>query len=61
MEETERPAVSARGELEPRQQIDSLRVGLTERAQITDNGSMHGGGHLKIDRPGTQKSSPGNR
>jgi hypothetical protein len=53
--------MSPRGELEPRKQIDSLQVGFAERAQITDKRSRHGGGHLKIDRPATEKSSPGHR
>ncbi len=37
------------------------QVGFAERAQITDKRSRHGGGHLKIDRPATEKSSPGHR
>jgi hypothetical protein len=53
--------MSPRGKLEPCEQIDSLGVGLTEGAQITDKRSWHGGGHLKIDRLTTQKSSPGDR
>jgi hypothetical protein len=61
MEKPDRPAVSPRGELEPCEQIDSLQVGFAERAQITDKRSWHGGSHLKIDRPATQKSSPGHR
>jgi hypothetical protein len=61
MEKPERPAVSPRGQLEPRQQIDSLRVGPAERAQVANERSRDGGAHLKIDRPATQKSSLGNR
>jgi hypothetical protein len=61
MEKPDRPAMSPRGELEPREQIDSLQVGFAERAQITDKGSRHVDGHLKIDRPATEKSSPGHR
>jgi hypothetical protein len=61
MEKLHCPAMSPSGKLEPCEQIDSLGVGLTEGAQITDKRSWHGGGHLKIDRPTTQKSSPGDR
>ena len=58
MEKPDRPAMSPRRELEPREQIDSLQVGFAERAQITDKRSRHVDGHLKIDRPATEKSSP---
>jgi hypothetical protein len=57
LEKPKRAAVSPRGELKPRQQIDSLRVGTAERAQVANEGSWDRGGHLEIDRPTGQKSS----
>jgi hypothetical protein len=57
MEEPERPILSPRCELEPREQIDSLRVGVAERAQVADDGSPRRSGHLKKDPLAGEKSS----
>jgi hypothetical protein len=59
MEQPKRPILSPGRQLEPREQIDSLRVGVPERAQVADDRSLRGGSHLKIDRPADKKSSPG--
>jgi len=59
MEQPKRPILPPRRQLEPREQIDSLRVGVPERAQVADDRLRRRGGHLKIDRPAGQKSSPG--
>jgi hypothetical protein len=61
MEKLQCATVSPRGQLESREQIDSLHVGAAESAQIAPEGSRDGGGHLKIDRRSTQKSSPSDR
>jgi len=59
MEQRKRQILPPRRELEPRKQIDSLRVGVPKRAQVADDRSWRRGSHLKIDRPADKKSSPG--
>jgi hypothetical protein len=61
MEKPDRPAMSPRGELEPREQIDSLQVGAAQGAQVANERSTDRGGHLKIDRPPKQNSSASDR
>jgi hypothetical protein len=57
MEKAERPILPPGCELEPREQMDSLHVGVPERAQVADDRSRRRGSHLKIDRPAGKKSS----